>query len=171
MVINMGDSIEFAIFETDIGNLEVQCHNGFVVSLGPTDKTTCFGVHTPLTRLVERQVNEFLAGQRTDFDLLYRLYGSDFQKKVWQAIMTVPYGEVRSYGDIATIIGNPDAARAVGGATNKAPMLLIIPCHRVVSSNSIGGFGQFIEMKIDLLRREGVSVNAKTRKIYNHRIL
>lgn len=81
--------------------------------------------------------------------------GSVFQQKVWKALTLIPYGETRSYGEIAKLIGNPKACRAVGMANNKNPISLIIPCHRVIGSNgSLVGYGWGLELKAELLKLE-----------------
>lgn len=81
------------------------------------------------------QFNEYFTGKRKDFDLPIILDGSNFQLKVWNELKKIPYGETRSYGQIAIAIGKPNAARAVGNANNRNPLPLIIPCHRVIGSN------------------------------------
>ncbi|MCL1811232.1 MAG: methylated-DNA--[protein]-cysteine S-methyltransferase, partial [Methanomassiliicoccaceae archaeon] len=80
-----------------------------------------------------RQIDEFLTGKRTAFDLPLRIEGTDFQKDVWNELCRIPYGETASYRDIAQRIGRPNAYRAVGNACNANPITLIIPCHRVVA--------------------------------------
>ncbi|MCL2680830.1 MAG: methylated-DNA--[protein]-cysteine S-methyltransferase, partial [Coriobacteriia bacterium] len=97
---------------------------------------------TPLLKRTVQQLNEYFAGVRRDFDLPLNPQGTDFQRAVWQALCTIPYGETRSYGDIASHIGKPQAARAVGGANNRNPIAIIIPCHRVIgSSGTLVGYG------------------------------
>ena len=104
-----------------------------------------------------RQLDEYFAGDRTDFDCdLDIITGTPFQKQVWQALRTIPYGQTRSYGQIADAIGKPKAARAVGGANNKNPIAIIIPCHRVIgASGDLVGFGGGLELKRQLLELEG----------------
>ena len=80
---------------------------------------------------------------------------TDFQKKVYQAVKTIPKGQVRTYGGVAQRIGNPRASRAVGNALNKNPWPIIVPCHRVVAQNGLGGFAKGLKKKIELLKREG----------------
>ena len=82
---------------------------------------------TPVIKEAFRQIEEYFAGKRKEFDLPLKLKGTDFQIKVWQALMTVRYGETASYGDIAKIIGQPKACRAVGGANHRNPLLLVVP--------------------------------------------
>lgn len=104
---------------------------------------------------VFRQVEEFLRGKRKSFDLKYELKGTDFQMKVWAALHDIPYGETRSYKQIAEAIGNPAACRAVGMANNRNPLILIVPCHRVIGSNGdLVGYACGLEMKRALLDLE-----------------
>ena len=107
-------------------------------------------------RPYEKALKEFFSGKkllprfpRSEFP------GTEFQRKVWKAVEKIPFGETRSYGEIAMQIGHPRASRAVGAACGKNPMPLFIPCHRVVSSNGIGGYSDNIEIKKTLLRLEG----------------
>lgn len=104
------------------------------------------------------QLNEYFLGQRQKFDLPIAPKGTTFQLAVWQALLTIPYGETRSYQEIATQIGNPKASRAVGGANNKNPISIIIPCHRVIGANGdLVGYGGGLFIKKKLLSLEGKS--------------
>ncbi len=103
-----------------------------------------------------QQLQEYFGGNRQEFTIPIVLEGTDFQKKVWQELQKIPYGEVRSYKDIARAIGNEKAARAVGVANNKNPIPIIIPCHRVIGSNgSLTGFAHGVVLKRRLLAHEG----------------
>jgi len=103
-----------------------------------------------------RQLTEYFAGHRQRFDLLLDLRGTDFQKSCWRELLKIPYGETRSYGNIARAIGNPLAARAVGLANGQNPIAIIVPCHRVIGSDgSLTGYGGGIETKRKLLELEG----------------
>ncbi len=104
------------------------------------------------------QVMEYCEGKRKEFNLLLNPEGTDFQKRVWKALSRIPYGEVRSYKDIAVEIGNEKACRAVGMANSKNPIPLIVPCHRVVGANGkLVGFALGLEVKKKLLDLEGIS--------------
>ncbi len=105
--------------------------------------------------LLKTQLDEYFAGQRQAFDLPFALHGTEFQIAVWNAIRRIPYGEVRSYGEVAWMAGYPRAARAVGTACRKNPLLLIVPCHRVVASDGLGGYGGRPDIKRALLQLEG----------------
>jgi len=102
-----------------------------------------------------RQLTEYFAGTRKDFDLPLRLSGTEFQLLVLEELRRIPYGETTSYGDIAQRIGNPKAVRAVGAANGRNPLPIIVPCHRVIgSSGDLTGFGGGLDTKEALLRLE-----------------
>lgn len=104
---------------------------------------------------VARQLKEYFAGKREDFDVPLVLEGTEFQMRVWNYLRKIPYGETVSYGQIARIIGSPDAARAVGLANGQNPIPIIIPCHRVIGSNGdLTGFGGGLPIKQKLLALE-----------------
>lgn len=113
------------------------------------------GEKSTLSDKVFKQIIEYFEGKRKVFDFPYELKGTDFQIKVWNALRAIPYGETRSYKDIAIAIGSPKSCRAVGGANNKNPILIAIPCHRVIgASGKLVGFAGGIEMKEALLTLE-----------------
>lgn len=104
----------------------------------------------------ERQLWEYFSGKRREFTLTLDFVGTTFQKQVWAALVTIPWGETRSYGDIARQIGNPTAVRAVGAANGRNPISIIAPCHRVIGSNGrLTGFAGGLQTKAYLLRIEG----------------
>ena len=113
---------------------------------------------TPLLLEACRQLREYFAGERKAFALPLAPAGTEFQKKVWAALRDIPWGETRSYGDIARAIGKPTACRAVGMANGRNPLPVFIPCHRVIGTNgSITGYSGGLEKKRFLLRLEGIS--------------
>jgi methylated-DNA-[protein]-cysteine S-methyltransferase len=102
------------------------------------------------------QLEEYFAGRRKSFSVKLDFTGTEFQKSVWNALLTIPYGETRSYAQIATQIGRPKAVRAVGAANGKNPISIIAPCHRVIGSNGkLTGFAGGLEAKTRLLEIEG----------------
>ena len=104
---------------------------------------------------VQRQLKEWFAGKRTSFDLPLAPKGTPFQKRVWKALEGIPFGETRSYGEIAKSIGQPSASRAVGAANGANPISIIVPCHRVIgSSGKLTGFGGGLDVKRWLLEHE-----------------
>jgi len=110
--------------------------------------------------IVRRQLAEYFAGERKDFDLPLSLAGTEFQVAVLEALQTIPYGETISYGAIAKQIGRPKAVRAVGAANGHNPIPIIVPCHRVIgSSGDLTGFGGGLDTKAALLRLEAENSN------------
>ncbi len=110
---------------------------------------------SPETAEVERQLDEYFAGKRRDFDLRLAPKGTEFQLSVWNALQEIPYGETRNYGQIASRIGNEKACRAVGAANGANPIAIVVPCHRVIGSNgTLTGFGGGLETKAKLLELE-----------------
>ena len=109
----------------------------------------------PMLLRVKKQLEQYFAGQRQQFDLPLDFQGTDFQQQVWQTLLTIPYGETRSYKDIALQIGNEKAVRAVGAANGRNPISIIAPCHRVIGANGqLVGYGGGLDMKQWLLEHE-----------------
>ncbi|WP_300381671.1 methylated-DNA--[protein]-cysteine S-methyltransferase [Clostridium sp.] len=115
---------------------------------------------TSLISKAHNELDEYFKGERKEFTISLSLEGTEFQKKVWEELIKIPYGETRSYKDIAIKIGKPTAARAVGMANNKNKMLIIIPCHRVIGQNGeLVGYGGGLELKKYLLDLEKKNYN------------
>ena len=111
----------------------------------------------PLLKETVRQLTEYFDGKRRDFDLPLDLQGADFWKRVWQALRAIPYGETRSYKQMAEAVGCPKGSRAVGMANNRNPIPIIIPCHRVIGADGkLVGYAGGLEMKKQLLAIEKV---------------
>jgi methylated-DNA-[protein]-cysteine S-methyltransferase len=109
----------------------------------------------PILLQTERQLREYFAGERTVFTVKLDMAGTRFQRKVWGALLAIPFGETRSYGDIAREIGNPKASRAVGAANGKNPVSIIAPCHRAIGSDgALTGFAGGLDAKRYLLTLE-----------------
>jgi methylated-DNA-[protein]-cysteine S-methyltransferase len=122
------------------------------VRLGPMTEAA----DNPILVRAALQLQEYFAGTRNQFDLELDFAGTEFQKKVWQALLTIPFGETRSYSQIAEQIGNPSAVRAVGAANGKNPISIVAPCHRVIgASGKLTGFAGGLEAKELLLTLEG----------------
>lgn len=110
---------------------------------------------TPLIQKVHSQLGEYFCGRRRKFEIPCKLSGTTFQQKVWKALDNIPYGETRSYRDIAEAVGSPKSCRAVGMANHHNPIPIIIPCHRVIGANGkIVGYGGGLEIKKTLLDLE-----------------
>ncbi len=109
----------------------------------------------PILIETERQLNDYFSGQRQAFDLPLDFNGTEFQKKVWAALLTIPFGETRSYAEIARQIGHPKAVRAVGAANGQNPISIVAPCHRVIgASGKLTGFAGGLQTKAFLLNVE-----------------
>ncbi len=118
--------------------------------------------NTELFTAIVRQLQEYFAGKRKEFDLQFDLKGSEFQKQVWFALYKIPFGQVISYKELAARISKPKACRAVGSANGKNPISIIIPCHRVIAADgSLGGYGWGLEYKTKLLALEKVKLTPK----------
>ena len=118
---------------------------------------------TPIIKECSRQLSEYCEGKRKKFDIKLKPIGAPFHEKVWKALQDIPYGETRSYKDIAEAVKNPKACRAVGTANKNNPIPIIIPCHRVISHNgNIGGFSSGLDMKKVLIKIE--KINLKEQK-------
>lgn len=145
------------IYETPLGKIIIT-ENGEAITGLYFRETLPEGVYsreTPLIKRAYQELQEYLAGKRQGFDLPLSPQGTDFQQKVWKALQNIPYGAVCSYKEIARAIGNEKACRAVGGANNKNPISIIIPCHRVIGADgSLVGYGGGLELKKQLLELE-----------------
>jgi methylated-DNA-[protein]-cysteine S-methyltransferase len=118
----------------------------------------------PVLVETERQLEEYFAGHRKQFALVLDVSGTTFQRKVWNALLTIPFGETRSYAQIAQQIGNPAAVRAVGAANGRNPVSIVAPCHRVVgSSGALTGFAGGLDVKARLLAFEGAAQGSMAR--------
>ncbi len=119
----------------------------------------------PVLLETERQLKDYFAGTLESFSMKLDFTGTEFQKKVWQALLTIPFGETRSYGEIAAQIGNPKAVRAVGAANGRNPISIIAPCHRVIGSNGkLTGFAGGLEVKAYLLDLESKTAAGKKKR-------
>ena len=141
-----------------IGPLRLEETDGFVTGLWfcagqPTPPPT--DCPSPLLAEAARQLQEYFAGRRAEFELPLRADGTDFQKAVWAVMDQIPYGQTRTYGQLAAALGKPGAARAVGGACHNNPIGIFQPCHRVVGANGhLTGFAGGLEVKQQLLALE-----------------
>ncbi len=146
-----------AYIKTVLGPIKISEVDGFITELlFVKDTNEISGKQkTHLLEEAEKQIKEYLDGTSRRFDLPLAAKGSEFQKAVWEALHRIPYGETRSYKQIATMIGRPDASRAVGMANGKNPILLLTPCHRVVGSDGkLTGYAAGLEIKEQLLELE-----------------
>ncbi len=157
-------SYVFKWMDSPVGRLKlVAGDKGLAAILWPDDnpKRVPLGVLTeaadnPFLWQTEQELAEYFAGKRSVFTVPLDFNGTGFQKSVWQALLTIPFGETRSYGQIAVQLGKPSASRAVGAANGKNPISIIAPCHRVIGANGkVTGFAGGLETKAHLLALEG----------------
>ena len=148
-----------AFIDTTIGRIGIAEEDQCLTHLFFHDKKSPAGAvekWTPLLRETAQEIKEYLTGKRREFDIPLRLTGTDFQRSVWNVLQTIPYGETRSYREIAEQIGNAKACRAVGMANHWNPIAIIVPCHRVIGSDgTLTGFGGGLPLKERLLQLEG----------------
>ena len=148
--------MHYAVMNSPLGPLTVACTDKGIASIQ-------FGENIPNGAVAEKnanvdvleQLSEYFEGKRTQFEVSFDITGTPFQLSVWEELRRIPYGETRSYGDIAKAIGRPRAARAVGMANHDNPVAVMIPCHRVVGSDgSLTGYAGGIDLKAGLLSIE-----------------
>lgn len=149
------ETIYKTYYSSEIGILEIACTKDSVISLKFVKEK---GESTETNEILDkayRQIDEYFTGRRKNFDLKLNLQGTEFQKKVWNELIKIPYGETVTYKDIATRVGNEKAVRAVGNCNNKNKIPIIIPCHRVIGSNGkLVGYAGGLDIKQWLLNHE-----------------
>ena len=145
-------------YDTKIGTICLAEEDGYITNLYFKDEWDLEESEvreTPLIKEAKKQLDEYLVGNRKEFDLPLKAKGTEFQQEVWQALQEIPYCETRYYGEIAEKIGNPKASRAVGLANNRNPISIFIPCHRVIGKNGkLVGYGGGLDIKEHLLNLE-----------------
>ncbi len=147
----------FAIYKTEYGNIRIGYKGDYIVIVNNMRdrELDSRGEPTPLTDMAISQLNEYFTGKRKKFDLPLKMVGTEFQQKVWRALCDIPYGETRSYKEVAIAVSNPKGPRAVGMANNKNPLGIVVPCHRVVGSNGkLVGYATGLDVKERLLYLE-----------------
>lgn len=152
----------FWVYETKIGKITIAGQEDAIIMIryGAHFLQNARNIRTSLLDQAEKQLKEYLEGKRKQFDLSLKPTGTVFQEKVWKALCSIPYGETRSYGQIAEQIGNSKASRAVGMANNKNPIIIMIPCHRVIGANGkLVGYGAGLELKEMFLNIEAAEKN------------
>ena len=157
------------LFASPIGLLSMKEEDGFITELSlleaakpPGSGKLCpppfdSGPETELSKRTQEQLAQYFAGKRKTFELPAFYRGTPFRQRVWDALCTIPYGQTRSYQDIAKLIDNPKAVRAVGQANHDNPLLILVPCHRVIRKNGdIHGYACGDSVKEFLLKLEGI---------------
>ncbi len=148
------DKISY-IYNTEIGKIQIIEESGVIIGVNFNTDTNIRKQESKLIRTTYLQIKEYLQEKRKEFDIPIKMYGTEFQKKVWKELQKIPYGETRSYKQIAENIGNSKACRAVGMANHNNPIAIIIPCHRVIGTNDkLVGYAGGIDIKQKLLNLE-----------------
>jgi methylated-DNA-[protein]-cysteine S-methyltransferase len=152
-----------ASFKSPVGNLLLQATERGLVSCDITEDDPSYaleamGAPSEPLELYAEEIDDYFAGVRRSFSFPLDMQGTDFQIATWYALRNIPYGETRTYAQIADLIGRPGAARAVGTACHVNPLAIVIPCHRVVAAHSLGGYGFGLPAKRFLLRLEGCKI-------------
>lgn len=147
--------MEKSYYKSPIGVLEIICQNRALVSLRLVENYQKTDNENALINIIKTQLDEYFCGKRQVFNIKINPQGTEFQKKVWNELQKIPFGKTKSYSEVAEAIGNKNAQRAVGNACNKNPIMIIIPCHRVVvKSGGLGGFAYGDSVKQKLLNIE-----------------
>lgn len=142
------------IYKSCVGNILIEADNKAITKIQfNNSNVSCYS--SSLEQEAAKQLDEYFKGKRKKFDLPLNLKGTEFQKKVWEVLKQIPYAQTRSYKEIAMMIGNKNASRAVGMANNKNPCPIVVPCHRVIGSNgSLVGYALGLDIKKKLLDLE-----------------
>jgi methylated-DNA-[protein]-cysteine S-methyltransferase len=147
--------MHYAVIDTPMGRLTVASTERGIASIQFGESVRADVAPDSTTRETAEQLAEYFQGKRTQFELPLDVQGTPFQKAVWNELLRIPYGETRSYGEIAKAIGRPGAARAVGMANHDNPIAIVIPCHRVVGKDgSLTGYAGGLQLKAQLLSIE-----------------
>lgn len=156
-----GNNLFYSYLETGIGLLEITADDDSILSISFCDRPLTIRRDIDTNIIAEtckEQLKAYFEGRLKKFSLPVKLIGTAFQCSVWRALINIPYGETRSYKDIACCVNNPKAVRAVGGANNRNSIPIVIPCHRVIGADRrLVGYGGGLDKKIFLLDLEGIT--------------
>lgn len=143
---------DISIIRSPFGNIELISEGDFLTYCRRSNKRVTTGKVTPVLKEAAKQLEAYFKGKLTEFDLPLLQRGTKFQMKVWDTILTIPYGSTWSYKQLAKAVGNPNASRAVGTANGCNEIWIIVPCHRVIASGGgLGGYGGGLDVKQKLL--------------------
>ncbi len=144
----------YSVITTPIGNIKIEEQDEKITGISYTEERPSYA-DPHVLKEAQKQLNEYFEGRRKIFNLPLNPAGTEFQHKVWSALKEIPYGGIRTYKQIAEQIGNPSACRAVGMANNKNPIMIVVPCHRVIGSNgALTGYASGVDIKEKLLDLE-----------------
>ncbi|GGO66424.1 methylated-DNA--[protein]-cysteine S-methyltransferase [Bowmanella pacifica] len=148
-------NVQYCYLQSPIGLVEISAVTQGIRAIKFVEKRGFEAQQTPLLNLATEQLAGYFDGQRQVFDLPLAAQGTSFQQQVWNALLSIPFGQTASYLDIARKIGNPAAVRAVGAANGKNPLSVVVPCHRIIGSNgTLTGYAGGLERKAWLLQHE-----------------
>lgn len=150
--------VKYASYKTEYGDFKIGYDFDSIVSI-VYESTNDQGEPNFLTDLTIEQLIQYFKGELKEFSIPLKITGTAFQQSVYKELLKIPYGKTVSYKDIAISIGKPKAYRAVGNANNKNPLLIVVPCHRVLNVNNIGGYALGTEFKKKLLEIEQNNIN------------
>lgn len=146
--------MSIAVIDTPVGHLRITADDTGITGIERTSEAL-LEPQAPLLSECARQLDAYFDGRLTVFELPLHLTGTPFRLKCWEALRAIPYGETRTYGELAAMIGHPKACRAVGGANHHNPISIVVPCHRVIGADgSLTGYGGGLDMKQWLLEHE-----------------
>ncbi len=155
----------YSYLKSPIGILEIASDGTGLKSVSLFDGSPSGECGDAITYEAKKQLSEYFSGTRQEFSLPLSPDGTPFEKAVWDELLKVPFGETRSYREIAVVLGKPGASRAVGNAVGKNPLLILVPCHRVITSDGrLGGFSAGLENKIVLHGIENIRVKPEKQK-------
>lgn len=147
--------MNYTVFDSPVGKIKIIEEDNIVIEIRFVKDEKNISPNTEILKLAKKELEEYFTGKRKVFTFPIKLEGRDFSLKVYKALMEIPYGETRSYKDIAIKIGNENSQRAVGGANNKNKLPIVIPCHRVIGRNGkLVGYAEGLEIKQKLLELE-----------------
>ena len=155
--------MNYFIYAMPLGRLTIVANESGLTQIlfGPHSIEGAAKRPSALTNTAATQLQEYFAGKRRDFDLPLDPHGTEFQLKVWEQLKRIPYGETRTYAQVAEAVGSPKGFRAVGLANNKNPLPIVVPCHRVIGAGGkLVGYAAGIKIKRYLLELEGVDVSS-----------
>lgn len=146
----------YEYYHSPVGILKITSNSEAITEISISDSGRSDG--DSITAKAVNQLKEYFEGKRTEFDLPLNPEGTDFQKKIWDVLLSIPYGKTLAYNEVAKLSGNPKACRAVGNAVGRNPILIVIPCHRVKAKNGLGGFSAGIDVKKYLVKKENIII-------------
>lgn len=148
------ENLEEIVIDSPVGHILLKANDNALVFLDFTKKPVSHSTKHPVLILAKKELHEYFQGDLKKFTVKVNAQGTDFQMKVWKELQKIPFGKSLSYGELALKLGGKNYARAVGTAVGKNPLAIIIPCHRILAANGLGGFAGGLKIKKQLLEIE-----------------